>query len=99
MIDKANPSRANSAVWGIGGAGVAYLAKQGGETSQAAVQLRVWMQDAESGDVIWTNRVDVKVAPQTIFADNDRDNLFQTAVDRAVAVLVQDFWAKNELYL
>lgn len=97
--DRIDPSAANSAVWGVAGAGVAYLAKQGGQTNQAAVQLRVWVQNAETGDVVWTNRVDVKVAPQTVFADNNPDALFQTAVNRAVAALIEDFWSKNELYL
>jgi len=97
--DRIDPSGANSAVWGAAGAGVAYLAKQGGQTNQAAVQLRVWIQNAETGDVVWTNRVDVKVAPQTVFADNNPDALFQTAVNRAVAALIEDFWAKNELYM
>ncbi len=97
--DRIDPSGANSMVWGAAGAGVAYLAKQGGQTNQAAVQLRVWIQNAETGDVLWTNRVDVKVAPQTVFADNNPDALFQTAVNRAVAALIEDFWAKNELYM
>lgn len=99
LADRIDPSAANSVVWGAAGAGVAYLAKQGGETNQAAVQLRVWVQNAESGEVVWTNRVDVKVAPQSVFADNNPDSLFQTAVNRAVAALIADFWAKNELYL
>jgi len=97
--DKIDPSGANSAVWGAAGAGVAYLAKQGGQTSQAVVQLRVWIQDTESGNVVWTNRAKVQVAPQSVFADNSPDLLVQTAVCRAVAALIEDFWAKNELYL
>ncbi len=97
--DKIDPSGANSGVWGVAGAGVAYLAKQGGDTKQAQVQIRVWVQDAESGDVVWTNRVNVKVSPQTVFADNRKETLFHTAVNRAVAALIGDFWAKNELYM
>jgi hypothetical protein len=99
IADRIDPSAANSVVWGAAGAGIGYLAKQGGETNQAAVQLRVWVQNAETGDVVWTNRVDVKVAPQSVFADNNPDALFQTAVNRAVTALIDDFWAKNELYL
>ena len=99
FADKADPSGSNSAVWGAAGAGVAYLAEQGGDTSQAVVQLRIWIQDTESGDVIWTNRVKVNVAPQTVFADNTPGQLVNTAVNRAVSALMADFWTKNELYL
>lgn len=99
LADKIDPSGANSAVWGAAGAGVAFLAKQGGDVKEAQVQLRVWVQDAETGDVVWTNRADVRVAPQSVFADNREKMLFQTAVNRAVAALIGDFWAKNELYL
>jgi len=99
LADKIDPSGANSAVWGAAGAGVAYLAKQGGDTSQAQVQLRIWVQDTETGDVVWTNRANVKVTPQTVFADNNTETMFQTAVNRAVAALIGDFWSKNELYM
>ncbi|MBU0485717.1 MAG: hypothetical protein KKB30_14530 [Proteobacteria bacterium] len=95
--DKVNPSGANSTVWGLAGAGAAYLASQGGVTNQAAVELRIWIQDPETSEVIWTNRVHVLVSPQTMFADSNKDKLFDTAVTQAVTALVQDLVAKTKL--
>jgi len=89
--EKINPTRFNSVSWGIGGAALGYLASKGGHANQAAVELRLWVQDPLSGDVLWTNRVEVMVKPQTIFAETREDKLFKTAVNQAVTALVKDF--------
>lgn len=99
LADRIDPAAANSTVWGIAGAGVAYLANQGGRTPQAVVELRLWVQNADTGDVIWTNRSEVSVAPQSVFAKNDQQQLLKTAVTKAVHSLINDFWTKSELYL
>jgi TolB-like protein len=62
-----------------------------GDAPQAVVQLRIWVQDAYTGNVIWTNRVNVEVAPKSFFADYQYDNLFETATEKAVASLMDDF--------
>ncbi|MDD2468990.1 MAG: hypothetical protein PHI97_33895 [Desulfobulbus sp.] len=62
-----------------------------GEVPQAVVQLRIWVQDAYTGNVVWTNRVNVQVAPASFFADYQYDNLFETAVEKAVTSLMDDF--------
>lgn len=89
----------NSMAWGLAGAGVAHLASKGGKTPQAVVHLRVWIQDTSSGEVVWTNRAEVKVSPESTFADSQTGELFSTAVDRAVATLIDDFWAKTKASL
>ncbi len=88
--EKLNPERFNSMAWGIGGAAVGYLASKGGKANQAAVQLRLWAQDPNSGEVVWTNSVKVLVKPQSIFAETREDNLFDTAITQAVAALTRD---------
>ncbi|HHB76124.1 MAG TPA: hypothetical protein ENK84_06250 [Desulfobulbus sp.] len=67
------------------------LAQKSGETPQAVVQLRIWIQDAYTGDVVWTNRVDVKVSPETFFGDYQYDALFEAATEKAVATLIDNF--------
>ena len=86
----------NSLTWGAVGAGAAYLAKQGGKTKQAVVHLRVWAQDTASGEVVWTNRAEVEVAPQSVFADKNKEKLFHTAINQAIGALIDDFWMKSE---
>ena len=94
--DKANPAAANTIVWGLAGAGLGYLAEKGGKANEATVQLRLWVQDPDSARIIWTNRIEVKVKPQTVFAQTNRNRLFETAVHKAVNVLVRDFVARTQ---
>ncbi len=62
-----------------------------GDSPQAVVQLRIWVQDAYTGNVVWTNRVNVQVAPKSFFADYQYDALFETAIEKAVGSLMDDF--------
>jgi len=82
---------ANTLIWGAVGGGLGKLGQKSGDTPQAVVQLRIWIQDAYTGDVVWTNRVDVKVSPKTFFADYQYDALFEAATEKAVATLVDNF--------
>ena len=59
--------------------------------NEARVELRLWVQSPETGNVVWTNRVEVKVKPQTVFADTSAKNLFNIAINKAVSALVEDF--------
>ncbi|MFN2366972.1 MAG: hypothetical protein ABR523_11005 [Desulfurivibrionaceae bacterium] len=89
--EKINPGRHNSMIWGLGGAALGYMSSKGGHTNRVAVQLRLWVQDPDSGEVVWTNSAKVMVTPQSVFAENRKDELFDTAVTQAVAALTEDF--------
>lgn len=82
-----------SVVWGAVGAGLGYMAKNGGEVDQAVVQLRIWVQEAATGNMVWTNRVDVKVSPESVYADRQYDMLFDTAIHKGVNALIDNFVA------
>ena len=81
----------NTIVWGAIGAGLGNMAHNTGNIPQAVVQLRIWVQDAYNGNVVWTNRVDVKVSPETVLADYQYDALFEAATEKAVSTLINDF--------
>ena len=81
----------NTIVWGAIGAGLGNMAYNSGDIPQAVVQLRMWVQDTYNGQVVWTNRVDVKVSPQSVLADYQYDALFEGATEQAVKVLMDDF--------
>ncbi len=81
----------NTIFWGAVGAGLGHMAHKTGKIPQAVVQLRIWVQDAYNGDVVWTNRVDVKVSPETVLADYQYDALFEGATEKAVSTLIDDF--------
>ena len=82
---------ANAILWGAIGSEVGEASYNSGRVDQAVVQLRVWVQEATSGNVIWTNRVDVKVSPETFFADNQYDALFNKAIEKGVTTLIDNF--------
>ena len=90
------PTAWNSVIWGLGGAGIAHLANHSGETPEALVQLRIWVQDSATGEVVWTNRAEVKVAPESVYGDKRSNEMFKTAVNRATTLLVDDFWNKTK---
>jgi hypothetical protein len=87
----ANGVGANTLVWGAVGAGLGKIARHSGKVDQAVVQMRIWVQDAYSGNVVWTNRIDVKVSPATVMADRQFDALFDSAITQATSSLMDNF--------
>jgi TolB-like protein len=82
---------ANAILWGAVGADLGRASYNSGRVDQAVVQLRIWVQEATSGNVVWTNRVDVKVSPESFLADNQYDALFDKAIEKGVTTLVDNF--------
>lgn len=77
--------------WGAAGGIMAGLANNGGKVDQAVVQLRMWVQEAVTGKVVWSNRIQVQVSPKTVFSDNRYDTLFDAAISKGVMTLMTDF--------
>jgi TolB-like protein len=83
----------NAATWGAVGAGVAYLASEGGYVPKAVVQLSVALQDAKTGRVVWANRVEKEVEPKSVWSDpTDRKNI-DLAVEEATKDIAKDLIA------
>ncbi len=82
---------ANTVAWGVGSAYLANMSHDAGRIDQAVVQLRIWVQEAATGNVVWTNRVRVQVSPESIFADGQYDALFNQAIEKGVSSLVDNF--------
>jgi hypothetical protein len=85
---------ANTIFWGGVGSEFGKIA-QNSQATQAVVQLRIWVQDAYTGNVVWTNRVDVKVSPESVLADHQYDALFESATEKAISTLIDDFVAEE----
>ena len=77
--------------WGLAGGYLGNLASKSGRVDQAVVQMRIWVQEAATGNVVWTNRVKVQVSPESIYADNQYDTLFDSAITKGVTSLVDNF--------
>lgn len=91
FLGSENGVGANTLLWGAVGAGLGHMAKNGGRVDQAVVQMRIWVQDAYTGNVVWTNRIDVKVSPESVFADRQYDALFNEAITEATTALIDNF--------
>jgi hypothetical protein len=82
---------ANTIAWAAAVAALADMAQHGGRVDQAVVQMRIWVQSAYDASIVWTNRVDVRVAPESILADNQYDTLFEHAIRKATTALMNNF--------
>lgn len=81
----------NAIIWGGLGHKMGSQLHNSGKVDQAVVQLRIWIQEASSGNVIWTNRVRVLVSPESIFSDKQYDTLFNKAIEKGVGTLMDNF--------
>ncbi len=86
----------NTALWGVAGAGAAYLAHNGGKVPRAVVQIRIMVQDARTGRLVWSNRSEVEVIPESIYANQEYRKLIAKAIRRATGSLVRSFVATVE---
>ena len=86
----------NTALWGVAGASAAYLAHNGGKVPRAVVQIRIMVQDAHTGRLLWSNRSEVEVIPESIFANQEYRKLIGKAIRRATGSLVRSFVATVE---
>jgi hypothetical protein len=91
VIGELTGQEANTIVWGTVGYGLGKVSHTSGKVDQAVVQMRVWVQEAATGNVVWTNRIRVLVSPETVFADKQYDALFNTAIEKGVTTLVDHF--------
>ena len=87
----ASNSTTNSIIWGIAGGALGDMTYNSGRIDQAVVQMRIWVQEAATGNLVWTNRIRVLVSPESVYADNQYDALFNSAIDKAVGSLVDNF--------
>jgi hypothetical protein len=82
---------ANTVAWGVVGGYLGNMSHNSGKIDQAVVQLRIWVQEAATGNVVWTNRTRVQISPESIFADSQYDILFDQAIEKGVSTLIDNF--------
>jgi hypothetical protein len=66
---------------------------EGPVDGQGTVQMRMWVQETATGNVVWSNRINVQVSPESVLADNQYDTLFNTAIEKGATTLVDHFVA------
>lgn len=85
-----NHAGLNAAVWGAAGASAAYLASKGGKVPQAVVQVSLALQDANTGRIVWANRAEKQVTPETMWADPKDRTQMDRAIEEVTKALVDD---------
>lgn len=62
--------------------------------SSAVVQVRIYIQDARTGETLWSNRAEVETTPFSIFHFDDQHlkTLFDEATEKAVGEVMQTFF-------
>ena len=88
--------RLNAMVWGGGGLITGALGQKQGLVPEATVQLRMLVQDALTGEIVWLNRAEVRTSPMSVWEKDDRDGLFATSLKKTVKSLVDNFVATLE---
>ncbi len=83
--------RDKTLLWSAVGGAAGAMAKHGGKVDQAVVRLRIWVQNAYDAQVVWSNQVEVRVAPESVLADGQHDDLFDQAIRKAANALMTDF--------
>ncbi len=81
----------NTITWSVANYALGSKVTHNAGMEQAVVQMRVWVQETASGNVVWTNRVRVAVSPESVLADNQYDLLFNKAIEKAVTTLTGNF--------
>lgn len=58
------------------------------------VQIRMYVQDAKTGDVVWSNRVETEFTPYTNLSFNDKHHktMFDKSIKRSVKLLMDDLF-------
>jgi len=87
----ASSATSNAIFWGGVGAVLGDMSYNSGKVEQAVVQMRIWVQEAATGNLVWTNRIRVAVSPESVYADQQYDALFNSAIEKGVSELVDNF--------
>jgi len=83
--------RIRNLFWGAGRFVSGLIGEKQGQVPGATVQIRVMVQDAGTGEVVWLNRAEACALPRTVFSDPDAVLLFAKSIEQAANSLVQDF--------
>jgi len=93
----------NALVWGAAGAGLALLANYGGRSPEAVIGFALYVYDVKKKDLIWANRVRVRVTPESVWAPAHPEDLFFRGIETASQILMdcfgKDLKARSKLQL
>jgi hypothetical protein len=90
----------NGSTGGLIGAGIGYLVGQQPKRSKrtAVMQVRIYAQNGETGEVMWTNRVEMQYSPANNkdFENTHRRVMYDNVVREGIKTLMDGFFAEAE---
>jgi len=93
VVDGTSPMEWERDVGALVGGGIGLGSHLSGKAHEVRVRLRLLVQDAQSGDVLWTNSAEVRVVPETVFSPKDLETMKELAIREAANQLVENFVA------
>lgn len=90
LKDEENIKDLNRGIWAAGTPGLAWLGHKSGDVKAGVIHLEMLVQDTETAQPLWANRIRVDVTPESVFYTGDRDSLLKIAIERAVDRLIED---------
>jgi len=91
LTDVASPLEWERDAGALVGGGIGFLGHLSGKVPEVKAQVRLTVQDGRSGDVLWTNKAEVRIRPESVFSKADTERMRDLALKEAVALLVNDF--------
>ncbi|MCX5895089.1 MAG: hypothetical protein NTZ51_04550 [Proteobacteria bacterium] len=107
ITKKVSTSHTSNDDSGMEGAGIGavsgWMASQHPKKAKrsAVVQVRLYAQDARTGEVLWSNRAEIEYTPNSnyAYADTHSKAMFDKAVKQSVAVLMNNFFNEADRML
>ena len=93
VVDGTSPMEWERDVGALVGGSIGLGSHLSGKAHEVRVRLRLLVQDAQSGDVLWTNSAEVRVVPETVFSPKDLETMKELAIREAANRLVENFVA------
>jgi len=78
----------NALSWGAAGILISYLAAHGGHTPEAVLMLSLDVYDVQQKQLVWANRIRLRVSPQSMWAPKHPEDLLLSAIEEAAQALV-----------
>lgn len=89
----------NAFFWGATAGLVTYFASHGGFNPKIVLGLRVYIYDAKSRRLIWTNRVHLYATPDVFYCNQNFYELLITAINAGIDEIFDNFWKNNNLII
>ncbi len=86
-----NYNKMRSLFWGGAGFVSGLIGDRQGQVPGVTVQIRAYVQDAKTGQVVWLNRAETCTLPRSVYADPDERLLLAEGIQEAMQSLIGDF--------